>query len=150
MSGEEVPVNESGKSLSQLIHETRANSKKTLLTLCVGLKKNNNTPLINLDKISWSQELKGTLKPANNELTTEICCRQTLLTMPGCATGSKHFMIRQRNKFREVLLELLNKWPVENANCVMFLSAEANRVEMLLQAAFDEGRETALAMDHGV
>ena len=53
------------------------------------------------------------------------------------------------NKARDVLLEWLHTWPIRDKDCVTFLTTEALRIEMVLQAALDEGRETALALQHG-
>lgn len=149
MSGEEDVLKVPGKSTSQLIYEAMGNSKKVLVTLCAGLKNNNSTPLINIEESPWSQELKGTLKPSNKELVTEVCRRQKLFAESAGAVGNKQFMMKPKNKPREVLLEWLNEWPISEKDCVMFLTSEAHRIEMLLQAAIDEGRETAIAMNHG-
>ena len=47
------------------------------------------------------------------------------------------------------MLEWLNTWPIRDDNCRTFLFAEAQRIEQLLQASIDEGRENAIAMQHG-
>lgn len=151
MSGDDPSTtmdNSSNKSRSEKIYIAMGNSKKVLVTLCIGLLREDKTPLIDIDKSPWSQELKTTMKPMNRDLATEVCRRQKLFAgMEG--STSKQFMIKPKNKPREVLLEWLNTWPICDANCVSFLFAEAKRVENLLQAAINEGRENALAMQHG-
>ena len=136
------------KSRSEKIYIALGNSKKVLVTLSIGLLREDKTPLIDIQKSPWSQELKGTMKPLNSDLATEVCRRQRLFAgMEG--TTSKQFTMKPKNKPREVLLEWLNTWPIRDANCVSFLVAEAKRVESLLQASIDEGRENAIAMQHG-
>ncbi len=121
------------KSRSEKIYIALGNSKKVLVTLSIGLLREDKTPLIDIQKSPWSQELKGTMKPLNSDLATEVCRRQKLFAgMEG--TNSKQFTIKPKNKPREVLLEWLNTWPIRDANCVSFLVAEAKRVESLLQA----------------
>ncbi len=80
-----------------MIYKTIGDSMKVLVALCVGWKKNNNTALINLDRSPWSQDIKGTLKPANNELAIEVYCCQKLLAKPGGASHKKHSMIKSKN-----------------------------------------------------
>ena len=151
LSGEETPLQDGDKSLSQLIYEALEHSKKVLVTLCYGLTKDNTggLPLINIDETPWSQELRGSMKPSNKELAVEISCRQRLFTGLEGTTGNKQFSIKPKNKPREVLVEWLTTWPIHDDSCVDFLKTEAHRVESFLQASLDESRENALAMQHG-
>lgn len=148
LMGEVVIEDVTNKSRSQTIYEAMGNSKRVLVTLCIGLNRENGAPLIDLSESPWSQELKGTMKPTNRELAMEVCRRQNLLAGTN-GTSSKQFKMKPKNKPREVLLEWLNSWPVRDANCLTFLFTEAQRVEDLLQASLDEGRENAIAMQHG-
>ncbi len=59
MSGEEVTLNNSSKLPSHMSYETMGSSKKVLVTFCVGSKKNDDAPLICLDKSLWSQEISS-------------------------------------------------------------------------------------------
>ena len=150
LSGDDAaPTDNGAKSTSQAIYEALENSKKVLVTLCMGLKRDEGEALIDIDKSPWSQELKSTMKPSNKELAWEVCRRQKLFAGLESATGNKQFSIKPKNKPREVLVEWLNTWPLTDPACITFLASEAKRVEMILQAAIDEGRETALAVQHG-
>ena len=104
------------------IYEAMGNSKKVFVTLCVGLVRDDGSPLIDLSKSPWSQELKGSMKPKNQELATEVCRRQKLFSgMEG--TTSKQFMMKPKNKSREILIDWLNHWPIRDADCRRFLFA---------------------------
>ena len=145
---EEIDDGTPGKSRSQKVYEAMGNSKKVLVTLCVGLFRENGAPLIDLSQTPWSQELKGAMKPANRELANEVCRRQKLFAGTD-GTSTRQFLMKPKNKARDILLEWLNKWPIRDEDCRKFLFSEAQRIERLLQAALDEGRENALAMQHG-
>jgi hypothetical protein len=151
LSGEDAvatTTDNSTKSRSEKIYIALGNSKKVLVTLCIGLYREDKTPLIDIEKSPWSQENKSSMKPLNSDLVMEVCRRQKLFAgMEG--TTSKQFSIKPKNKTREVLMEWLNTWPIRDNNCVSFLFAEAQRVEKVLQAAIDEGRENAIAIQHG-
>ena len=150
LSGEDaVAADNGGKSVSQRIYEALDNSKKVLVTLCMGLKRDGGAALIDIDQSPWSQELKSSLKPSNKELALEVCRRQKLFSGLESAVGNKLFSIKPKNKPRENLVEWLNTWPLTDQECIKFLTGEAKRVETVLQAALDEGRETALAVQHG-
>lgn len=75
----------------------------------MGLRKNGDTPQIDIDQSPWSLELKGTMKPTNNkELDLEVCHWQKLFTVSEAATGNKQFSIEPNKKSRLVLVERLN------------------------------------------
>ena len=75
--GDERPApNGGGKCLTQSLYEALGNSKKVLVTLCLGLKNANGAPLINIDESPWSLEPKGNVKPTNKELVMEVKRRQ--------------------------------------------------------------------------
>lgn len=152
ISGNDFPSSTSfdnaNKSRSENIYIVMGNSKKVLVTLCIGLLRDDQTPLIDIERSPWSQELKATMKPMNKDLAVEVSRRQQLFAgLEG--TDSKLFMMKPNNKSREVLLDWLNAWPICDTQCVAFLVAEAQRVESLLQAAIDESRENTIALKHG-
>ena len=149
LAGEVVIEDANSRSRSQAIYEAMGNSKKVLVTLCVGLFREDGSPLIDLSQSPWSQELKGAMKPKNQELVSEVCRRQKLFSGMEGTTTSKQFMMKPKNKSREILIDWLNQWPIRDADCRRFLFAEAQRVEELLQASIAEGRENAIAMQHG-
>ena len=152
MNGDETPDSSSAsKSLSQKIYEALGNSKKVLVTLCIGLRKPDGSPLIDIDQTPWSQQLKGSVKPANKDLVVEVQRRQKLFPPPSPEdkTKAKFFAIKPANKQQKVLLEWLSTWPIVNDECVAFLTMEATRIETLLTTALEDSNETALAMQHG-
>ena len=63
----------SNTSRSQIIYEAIDNSKKVLVTMCVGLVRDDGSPLIDLSISPWSSELKGAMKPTNWELAMVVC-----------------------------------------------------------------------------
>ena len=150
--GDERPApNGGGKCLTQSLYEALGNSKKVLVTLCLGLKNANGAALINIDESPWSLEPKGNVKPTNKELVMEVKRRQKLFlqTVGNNKSKLKSLAMKPNNKSREVLIEWLDEWPIKDPACVEFLVAEANRVRDLLQVAIEESRETAVAIQHG-
>ena len=78
----EVDIDDgSNNSRSQKIYEAMGNSKKVLVTLCVGLVREDGSPLIDLNQSPWSSELKGAMKPTNKELATEVLRRQKVFAV---------------------------------------------------------------------
>ena len=153
LSGEEDLPLDGSKSLCQRIYECLGNSKKTLVTLCIGLKTSDNTPLINIEKSPWCLEAKVNIKPANKDLATEVLRRQRLFLqcelVEKVGEDIKPLKMKPKNKAREVLIEWLNDWPIIDPACVEFLTAEATRVHDIMQSAINESRENLLAMQHG-
>jgi hypothetical protein len=63
--------------------------------------------------------------------------------------NDKRFYVKPKNKRREALMEWLEAFPVSDPRCICFLSNEAARVTDVLQRAFNEEKETSLALKHG-
>ena len=151
MSGDEWPPTIAGKGLSQSIYEALGNSKKVLVTHCIGLKNQDGSGVIDLEESPWCHEPKGSIKPANRDLALEIQRRQKLFVAASEKnnSSSKALSMKPKNKSRETMIVWLNEWPVIEQSCVQFLLAEANRVRAVLQTALDESRENSLAIQHG-
>ncbi len=131
MSGEEMVEGFGTASKCQSIYEALGNSKKVLVTLCIGQKNDNDAPLINLNKMPWCHGPKGIIKPSNKELAMEVQCRRKLiLQSDGVAKGNrKQVNMKPKSKFREVLIECLNDWPVADPACVEFVTSEATCIQ---------------------
>jgi hypothetical protein len=156
--GEFDPANDlENQSLSKRIYESLGNSKKVLVTLCLGLKATGTNgqvsgPLIDLETSPWLVENKQGTKPSNSDLAVEVQRRQKVLKPPEKGMGNsvnKLFLMKPKNKKREALLEWLDSFPICDENCVSFLTSEAERVADILQRATDEDKETAIALKHG-
>jgi hypothetical protein len=156
--GEVEPANDvENQSLSKKIYESLGNSKKVLITLCLGLKATGTNglvsgPLIDLETSPWSMENKQGTKPSNSDLAVEVQRRQKVLTPPENGINNslkKLFLMKQKNKKREALLEWLDSFPISEQSCVLFLTSEAERVADILQHAIDEDKETAISLKHG-
>ena len=59
LAGEVVVEHTNSQSRSQVIYKAMGNSKKVLATLCVGLVRDDGSPLIDLSQSPWSQELNS-------------------------------------------------------------------------------------------
>jgi hypothetical protein len=151
LCGDELPPSDGTKSLSENVYVALGNARKTLVTLCYGLKNADGTPLIDLDALPWSQEPKAVTKPANKDLAMEVLRRQKIFKdlKSDDRETAKALAMKPKNKPRDTLIQWLLEWPIVDPDCIDFLTTEANRVQHILQAAIDESRETAVAIQHG-
>jgi hypothetical protein len=137
------------ESCSQQLYNSLGYSKKILVALSLGQKKENNHPLVDLDQPPWSSKTKQTVKPTNADLANEVLRRQTEVTFPGSNVDKRFLLMKPKNKKREELIEWLEYYPINNGRCVEFLRNEVARVEEILHQAMVEEKETIQALKHG-
>ena len=120
--GEEEPEDEREKSLSQWLYESLGYSKKVLIVLCLGLKDNDNHPLIDIDRSPWSNENKQNVKRSNADLAVEVQHWQKVLVFLGSSNDKRLLQMKPKNKKREALIDWLEAYPITEPHCIEFLT----------------------------
>jgi hypothetical protein len=98
LSGEDCVPTENGIRTSQAYTKPWKNSKKVLATVYIGLRREDGSTLIDIDKSPWSKQGKSTVKASNKELVYEVFRRQKLLGGLEGVDSNKEFHNKSRNK----------------------------------------------------